>query len=118
MTFTIPESAFEPFYDTPCCFTGNRPNGNVVSAVVRCCLFEEGEYPETPADGVAPSRERSWTARVPMSKWPELLRPQVGDEVSFRPDKRIDADINCRVSAVTEAHGDYILVFQERKPQP
>jgi len=107
-----------PQYVVPVAFTGNRPDGGVLSVVIDCCIYEAVEYPETPADGVAPSRERAWTLRIPKSKWPELDRPQVNDEVRFRDDRRIDVDVKCRVSAVAESIGYFTLAIQERKPQP
>lgn len=115
--FDMSAEAFGLFYDTPCCFRGARRDGDRVEAVVDCCVFEEGDFLDAvTAEATAPSRERSWTLRIPIDKWTEPDRPQVGDEVEFRPDRRL-AEVKCRVSAVADSLGDYVIVIQERKPK-
>lgn len=115
--FDMPAEAFGLFYDTPCCFRGARRDGDRVEAVVDCCVFEEGDFLGVDtAEATAPSRERSWTLRIPIDRWTEPSRPQIGDEVDFRPDARLD-EVKCRVCAVADQLGDYVVAVRERKPK-
>ncbi|MBQ3315492.1 MAG: hypothetical protein IJG70_05975 [Kiritimatiellae bacterium] len=113
----FPAGTFDPFYDTPCCFRGTRPDGHRIATVVNCCVFEDGDFLGVDtAEAGAPSRERTWTLRIPIDRWTEPSRPQIGDEVDFRPDARLD-EVKCRVSAVADQLGDYVVAIRERKPK-
>ena len=109
----FPAGTFDPFYDVPCCFRGTR-KGHTVEMVVNCCLFDGGEFPEYEGESPAPSRLRTWTANIPIRAWTDETPPKVDDSAEFIPPGRTLA-VNCRVAAVTEQIGDYVLILKERK---
>lgn len=113
MNFRPPASAFAPFYDVAVSLSGTR-RGRTFEMVVNCCLFDGGEFPEYEADSPAPSRLRTWTANIPIRAWTDETPPKVDDSAEFVPPGRTLA-VNCRVAAVTEQIGDYVLILKERK---
>ena len=56
--FQSPESAFEPFYDTPVAFHGERAGGRPVALTVDA-MVTEGDANASLLDAPAPSKEQT-----------------------------------------------------------
>ena len=98
MPFTVPESAFALFYDTPVAFHGRRapriePASRQPSAggygarpvdLTVDAMVTEGDANASLMDAAAPTREQTWTICVRFCDWKDLEPPQVEDEATFR----------------------------------
>ncbi len=130
MPFTIPESAFAHFYDTPLAFHGTRApriepasrqpsaggyGARPVDLTVEAMVAED--VVDVPSDAIAPSQMRVFDVQFPASSWKDETPPQIGEWVKYQiPGETLW----CKVESVKRLpDGDFAIVATwkpERKP--